>query len=267
MVSPDIGSTRNLAERWQGRWRLAIGSVSALALWTSMVGTALGGQSATISAGFTPEHLAAPTTISFGFRIATGDEVPAPLLGVELAYPRNLVFTTSGLGVGACSPESLELLGPKACPADSRMGTGSAIVGIRIGPEVVEESALLTLFSAPSTDGHLHLVVYASARSPVRANLVLGGVLLPGHIAVTVPPIPSLPEAPYVAVSRMQLTLGGDLTYYEHTKHGLVAYRPTGVSLPGSCPRRGFQFEAHFAFLDGTRTSARTTVQCPSPAR
>lgn len=186
-----------------------------------------------------------------------------PLLGVELAYPRSLGFGTDGLGVAACSAEALELLGPAVCPADSRMGAGSAMVGIRIGPELVEEPVSLALFAAPSTDGRLHLLVYAAGRVPVQAGVVLGGVLSAGRVTIDVPPIPSLPEAPYVSVSRLQLTLGGDLTYYAPTRRGLVAYHPTGVRLPNSCPHGGFRFAARFAFLDGEQATARTAVQCP----
>jgi hypothetical protein len=243
-----------------------MGSAGALVLCALTPGIAFGGQSASISARFTPEHLAAATTISFGFRIAASDEAPAPLLGVELTYPRELGFATSGLGVAACSSESLELLGPSICPPDSRMGSGSAQVRITIGPEPVEEPASLMLFSAPSTDGRLHLLVYAAGRAPVLAGIVLGGVLAAGRITVSIPPIPSLPEAPYVAVSRLQLTLGGNLTYYERTRRGLVAYRPSGVSLPGSCPHGGFQFAARFTFLGGAHASARTAVPCPGHA-
>lgn len=228
-----------------------------------MPGIALGGPTARISAKFTPEHLAAATTISFGFRIATAPSAPAALQRIEIAYPRTLGFATSGLGVAACSPEALETLGPAACPPDSRIGHGSALVEIRVGPELVEETVALALFAGPSPDGYLHLLVYASGRAPVIADVLLRGVLLPGHIDIVVPPIPSLPEAPYVAVSRMQLTLGGDLTYYEQVGGRRIAYRPPGVELPSDCPRGGFRFGARFAFLDGARASARTAVACP----
>jgi hypothetical protein len=263
VASPDNFSIGRLA-RWRQRCHhLALGSAGAVALSAFTPGVALGAQTATINARFTPEHLAAATTISFGFRIAAEEQAPAPLLGVEIAYPRNLGFGTSGLGVAACSPESLELLGPKACPPDARMGTGSALVGIRFGPELVEEHVSLALFSAPSTDGHLHLLVYATGRTPVLAGIVLGGALAAGRITVSIPPVPSLPEAPYVAVSRLQLTLGGDLRYYEATPRGVVAYRPAGVRLPSKCPHGGFRFAARFTFLDGERIDSRTAVGCP----
>ena len=234
-----------------------------LALCGVLPTVAFAGETVRISARFQPERLAAPTTISFGFRIASGAEPPAPLRGIEVDYPPTLGFATSGLGVAPCPPEALEALGPAACPPDSLMGSGSALVEMRIGPELVEETVALTLFAGPSPDGYVHLLAYASGRDPVIAEVLLSGVLMRGRVDIVVPPIPSLPEAPYVAVGQMQLTLGGNLTYYEHAGAKRVAYHPPGVGLPRNCPKGGFRFGARFAFLDGTSASARTAVACP----
>jgi hypothetical protein len=216
-----------------------------------------------MSAAFTPEHLGAPTTISFGFQIGQDGADTAPLTGVELAYPRNLGLATSGLGLVACSAAALEALGPAACPANSQMGYGNAVVHIRFGLEVVEEAVRLALFAGPSPDGYLHMFVYARGRVPVQAALILRATLLAGHLAVTVPPIPSLPEAPYVSVTEMHLTLGGDLIYYETIKGRRLAYHPAGVGLPSTCPRGGFRFAATFILLDGERVKSHALVACP----
>jgi hypothetical protein len=216
-----------------------------------------------MSVAVTPERLGAPTTISFGFQIGLDDAYNAPLTGVELAYPRNLGLATSGLGLVACSPAQLEALGPAGCPANSQMGYGNAVVHIRFGLEVVEEIVQLTLFAAPSPDGYLHMLVYARGRVPVQAALILRATLLAGHLAVTVPPIPSLPEAPYVSVTEMHLTLGGALIYYETIKGRRVPYRPAGVGLPSKCPRGGFRFAATFILLDGERVNSHAVVACP----
>ncbi len=220
-------------------------------------------QSARISARFTPEHLGAATTVSFSFRIIPTGRAPAPMSAVELGYPPNLGFATSGLGVAACSPQALEELGSTTCPANSRMGSGSAEVEIPIGPALVREDVTLQVFAGPSPDGYLHVLVYVSGEHPVYAQVVLAGVLFPGRLRLVIPPIPSLPSGPYVAVSHMSLTLGGNLTYYEGTGSRRVAYRPPGVGLPRTCPRGGFAFIASFAFIDGSHSRARTVVPCP----
>jgi hypothetical protein len=216
-----------------------------------------------MSAAFTPEHLGAPTTVSFGFQIAQDGQDPAPLTGVELAYPRNLGLATSDLGVAACSPSRLEAVGPDACPPNSHIGNGNAVVEIAFGADLVKEKVQLALLAGPSPDGYLHLLVYATGKFPVEAAVILTAVLLPGHLTVTVPPIPSLPAAPYVSLTEMRLTLGGHLTYYETVKGRRVAYHPTGVGLPSTCPRGGFRFAATFLLLDGERTGSRASVACP----
>lgn len=97
----------------------------------------------------------------------------------------------------------------------------------------------------------------------MQAALILTAELLPGHLAITVPPITSLPEAPYVSVAEMHLTLGGHLTYYETVKGHRVAYQPAGVGLPSSCPRAGFRFAATFIPLDGEHVHSHAAVPCP----
>jgi len=234
-----------------------------LVCFACLVASANAGQSAKIDATFTPERLGAATTMSFAFQITAEGQDPAALTAMDIAYPRNLGFATSGLGLAACSQATLEASGPPGCPANSQMGYGSAVVEIQIGPVLVKETVSLAAFAGPSPDGYLHLLVCATGIFPVQAVVVLAGVLLPGHLKIVIPPIPSLPEAPYVAVAQMHLTLGGHLTYYEEVAGRTVAYRPAGVGLPGRCPRGGFAFAATFAFLDSSSSRARTVVPCP----
>ncbi len=234
----------------------------ALALCACLAPGAGAAQTARINARFTPERLGGATAMSFGFQI-TASRAPPALKQVEVSYPRNLGFATSGLGLAACQQRVLETAGPSRCPANSQMGSGSAIVEIPIGPELIKERIHLAVFAGPSSDGYLHLLVCATGVTPVIAVVVLRGVVLAGHLRIIVPPIPSLPEAPYVSVAQMQLTLGGKLTYYKQVDGEPVPYRPAGVGLPDRCPRGGFAFGATFAFLDGTHARARTTVPCP----
>jgi len=243
--------------------RATLASVVALAACLAAPTPGWAEQSAKIHATFSPEHLGAATAVSFAFQIAGEAPAPAALTAVSLAYPHNLGFATSGLGLASCDPTALEALGPPACPANSLMGTGGATVEVPIGPVLVEEAVTLTVVAGPSPDGYLHMLVYVNGSFPVTAQVVLSGVLLPGRIAIVLPPIPSLPEAPYVSVAQMHLTLGGNITYYETVRGRRVPYRPPGVGLPRTCPHSGFAFAATFNFLNGTRAGAHTAVPCP----
>jgi hypothetical protein len=223
------------------------------------------GPPAALSAAFQPLRLGAATTISFAVRIEPTSEavVPVPISGVEVSYPANLGLATSQLGLESCSPAVLQLEGAEACPADSKMGQGRALVEVPFGPEAVREHIVLGIFAAPSNDGYLHLAIVAEGSYPVLARIVLAGVLLPGRLQISIPPIASLPGAPYASLVSMRASIGGALTYYEDVHGRTVAYRPRGIGLPESCPRGGWRLGASFAFIDGQRSHAATVVACP----
>ncbi len=239
-------------------------ALAALALTLALPAAALATRStAAIDAAFRPERLGHPTALSFAFTVTPADGPPSPLRALSIDYPANLGIATSGLGLASCTPLTLEVDGPGSCPPDALLGHGTALVEIPIGRTLVEENVALTLLAGPSPDGYLHLLVYASGETPVIAQEIIPGVLDPGRLELDIPPIPSLPEAPYVSVARMRLTLGGALTYYQPVHGALRAYRPAGISLPASCPRPGFAFAARFGFMDGSRSQAAMRVPCP----
>jgi hypothetical protein len=230
-------------------------------------------QTVRLHATLEPERLGHATTVGFAFQITTPTgKTPSPLTHVDVSYPGNLGIALSELGLATCTPTTLEILGPEGCPANSIMGHGTATAEIPIGPAIERETATITLVRAPTANGHLTLLFYADALSPVNAQLVLPGALLPagtprygGRIDIDVPLVPSLPDGPDVAVVKLTSTLGPEhLTYYQHTRNGhTTPYNPKGILLPDTCPHGGFPFAAKFGFQDGTRASAHTTVPCP----
>lgn len=244
--------------------RVRIALTLSLALCAVLPTAAQATQSARITATFTPLRLGAPTTVSLGFTLTTPvGETPSPLTALDFRYPASLGITTSDLGVAACDPARLEANGPAACPANSIMGYGSASVEVPEGGEVIPETASIALVAGPSENGYLRLLVCATGLTPVAARIVMPTLLIKGHLHITVPLVPSLPEGPDVAVVRAHVTIGGHLTYYEHAHGNTIAYRPTGVMLPRRCPHGEFRFAATLSFLDGTQAAAKTAVRCP----
>lgn len=222
------------------------------------------GPPAAVSAAFAPLRLGAATTVSFAVRIDSADEsAPTPISAVQVRYPSDIGLATSQLGLADCSPAALQLEGPEACPADSKMGQGSALVEVPFGPEVVRENVVLGIYAAPSNDGYVHLAIVVEGAYPVLARIVLAGMLLPGRLQISIPPIASLPGAPYASVVSMRASLGGALTYYEDVHGRSIAYHPQGIGLPDSCPRGGWRIGASFAFIDGQRSRAATVIACP----
>ncbi len=248
---------------------LALTTVACVCAFLS--GTAWAVQTAKLDVRLTPERLGAGTTIVFGFQI-TGAKggVPSPLTEINLQYPANLGIGTSGLGIESCLPATLEALGPGGCPADSRMGFGSALVEVPFGPIIVHETATTETFSAPVSNGQLALLFYANGEEPISTQLVFPAVVATapppfgGSLNTTLPPVQSVPEAPDAAVVRLNSTIGPlNLTYYEQIRGRRVPYNPKGIVLPKSCPRGGFPFAANFSFQNGSRTRATTSVACP----
>jgi hypothetical protein len=231
-------------------------------------------EQATLNASFAPDRLAAPTTITFGFHLTTTEgTAPPPLTDVDLMMPAGMNYTTTTLGLAICRPAALAAKGLAGCPANSRLGYGSADVEVPFGTGAGHEIPEIQAVSGPSPKGNLTVLFYANGLYPVYAQLAFSGEVLPdtgrfgSQLATTVPLITSVPGGPDVSVLSVTSTIGPrHLTYYKHVHGRLVSFRPRGVSVPERCPPGGFPFAAEFTFLDGSHTSAQTTVPCP-PAR
>lgn len=240
--------------------------LTALLLTSAALAPASAGASqlASISAGFSPERLGAQTTLSLGFAIRTPDgSLPSALTGVVFHFPRTLGLITNELGVATCSPATLAKLGPKACPANSIMGGGSALAKFQVSPEVSEETASLAIVAGPSQGGFVRLLISATGTYPVAARIVMTTLVLPGTLQFGVPLVAGVPEGPDVAVVEVKIKIGGRLTYYRRAHGRRLAYHPRGIELPRSCPHGGFRFDATFSFLDGSSAQAKTSVNCP----
>jgi hypothetical protein len=230
---------------------------------------------ARLHATLIPERLGHSTTVGFSFEIESSHHgVPPPLTQIDVSYPGDLGIALSGLGLETCTPAKLEAIGPKECPANSVMGYGNALAELQIGPEVIAETASVTIVRGPGENGHLTLLFYSDGKEPVSAQIVFPAVLLPapspfgGRINVHIPLIESFPQGPDLAIVRLRATLGPEhLTYYEHVHGRIVPYNPKGILLPNKCPLNGFPFAANFTFIDGTRASAQTSVPCPRHTR
>jgi hypothetical protein len=247
--------------------------LAAILVCTCLSAPAIATATETVSlhATLTPEQLGRGTTVGFGFQIATPDgKVPPPLTAARVLYPGTIGVALSGLGLDPCLPADLKTFGRAGCPPDSLMGYGTALAEIAIGPEILQETVQVEIFAGTESNGHLALLIYATGQSPVDAQVVFPGLLLPapqpfgGQVDATIPLVPSLPEAPNVSVVRFNSTLGPQhITYYEHIHGRTVAYHPKGLLLPNTCPPGGFPFAAELSFEDGSHATARTTVPCP----
>jgi hypothetical protein len=244
-------------------------SLALCLLWLIATPAAYASQSAFLNVALRPERLGGRTTIQFSFHITPhGEQVPSPLVSVNLFYPKNIGLVTSGLGLETCTPIQLEVL--RRCPPNSLMGYGKALVELPFGPKVISEEGRITTWMAPVEEGHLALFLYAKAQTPVLSEAIFTAQLLGapspygGQLAINVPLIPTLPEAPDASVVDMTSTIGPmNVTYYAWFRGRRTPYHPNGPRLPERCPHGGFPFAAEFSFLDGLQAHVETRVSCP----
>lgn len=226
---------------------------------------------ATLHASFSPDRLGASTTIGFGFHVSIpGGVAPAPLTSVELRMPAGMNYTTTTLGLAICQPQALLTKGIGGCPPNSRLGFGDAFVEVPFGTGSGHELPEVQAVAGPSHNGNLVVLFYANGKTPVSAQLVFTGEVLPdsgifgSRLAAVVPPIPSVPDGPNVSVISVKATIGpAHLTYYRRVHGRRVPFHPLGIGVPEHCPHGGFPFSASFTFEDGSSASASTTVPCP----
>ncbi len=241
-------------------------------LWAPAAGAVT--EVATLQASFSPDVLGASTTIGFGFHIATTEGLaPPPLTSIDLHMPHGMDYTATTLGLAICQPEALIKEGLAGCSPNSRLGSGSAIVEVPFGNGVGHElPEIQALMGPPTAKSNIDVLFYANGQTPVYAQLVFKGELIPSsgrfgsELNTTIPPIPSVPNGPNVSIISVQSTIGPNhLTYYKHVHGRRVAFHPVGIAVPVSCPAGGFPFSANFTFQDGSTAEATTTVPCPPP--
>lgn len=195
------------------------------------------------------------------------------MVGLDIDYPSSIGLAPGGLGLAVCSPKTLAAFGPAHCPADARMGAGTALAEIPFGTRTLTESAHITILGTPEQDGHPAFVLAVEGGTPLLTRIVFPGLLLPTgtpaqeDIQLKVPLFTALPGGPYAAVTELDASIGSPHLIYHEQSHGRrVSYKPQGVLLPDRCPRGGFLFTAKVTFLDGSHTAARGRVTCDAPA-
>jgi hypothetical protein len=223
----------------------------------------------TTAARFTPDRPGAPTNLSLtaSFLSSAGSR-PSPITKFMLYAPAGMNIDLRGAGV--CAQQTLQQLGPSACPADSRAGFGGGVGALYLPTETIHEPYTLDFFFATKRRGHLRLLIYTSALAPVGAELVLVARQVPAPkpyglgFSVEVPPISTFPDAADASIESAFLTVGApNVAYYEpvHGRRTLVHLR--GLIVPRSCPPGGFPTEGVADFADGAALTVKSAIPCP----
>jgi hypothetical protein len=179
-------------------------------------------------------------------------------------------IATTTLGEDNCAPAALIESGVAGCPANARIGYGSASAVVPLGSESLHETASLDALIGPPAENHVEVLWYVQAGQPVFAQLVLPSVLEEAEppdgeeLATSGPLVPTWPEGPDLALETFNSSIGPmGLTYHRQVAGKTVAFHPSGIRIPRACPAGGYAFAALLSFQDGTHTTSTYRVPCP----
>lgn len=237
--------------------------IAAAAAWAA--------ETLTVTAAFSPDKLGAPTNVHGTANIGseTG-ALPSPIIETTVMGPAGL--TVDVKGVGTCSPAKLKAtLEPNICPKDSKAGFGGGVGEYELAGERRTEPFTLNFYRAPNEDGHLVLLAFLNAVSPVSVQLVLTAQVVnepkPYGLGFTfkVPIIETLPGASPASAESIYITLGApNAAYFEMVGGKRKLVHVKGIIVPKKCPKGGFPYETQIAFQDGTTNTVKGTIPCPS---
>jgi hypothetical protein len=244
----------------------AVGVVCACLIFAAAAWAA---ETLTITASFSPEKLGSPTNVHGTATIgSTTGPLPSPPAEITVEGPPGLTVNTTGVGV--CNPATLEAKGPEGCPKTSKAGFGGGVGAYEIAGQVNEEPFTLNFFRGPDEDGHIVLLSYLNAVSPISVQLVLKAQVVnepkPYGLGFTfkVPPIESVPGASNATAKSIFITLGAaNAAYFEKVGGRRKLVHIKGIVLPKTCPKGGFPYQTNFVFEDGTSNTWKGTIPCP----
>jgi hypothetical protein len=236
------------------------------------VASAGAAETLSFQASFTPDKLGAPANLSataiFG---STEGAALSPVTKVTTYGPAGMALDVQGAGTCTVSAAELEAAGPRACPANSRIGFGKATGLQELAHERVPGPFTLEFFLAPRQDGHLVALIYVNAVSPASEQLVMVAREVrapkPYGLGFTfeVPIVPTVPGAPLGWVEHAFVTLGSANVAYYKTIHGRrTLFHVKGIVVPNTCPSGGFPLELQVENADGSTDAAKATIPCPS---
>ena len=238
--------------------------------WLLCAGQAMAAETVTITeAGFSPNVLGAPTNAFGSATIGSTDlPVPSPITHVDVYGPAGITLNLQG--TRTCTREALEKVGPQACPANSKAGTGGGEGTYELAHEIINEPYTLDFFLADNQPGHVALWVFLKGSHPVSIELVFPATVVTGPppyglgFSVEVPLIKVLPEASDASARTAFVRLGAGGTTYYRTVHGKrKLFHVKGIILPKRCPRGGWPVASTFTFEDGSTVMAKRTIPCP----
>jgi hypothetical protein len=176
---------------------------------------------------------------------------------------------SSTLGQSNCEAENLINRGLNGCSANARIGLGSATATVSVASGLIHEKASLDALIGPPSEDRLEVLFFVQAIDPVYGTLILPSVIQEDtapygdSLNTSIPLVQAWPEGPDLSLETFSFSLGPKGLTYHRREHGkMLAYSPTGIRIPRTCPRGGYPFGALLTFADGTQSATSYHVPC-----
>jgi hypothetical protein len=165
---------------------------------------------------------------------------PKVIKQITLRFEHGTVFDTSGLAVCRASDQAIKAMGASACPASSKLGSGSTIGATAGGARF---ATVVTLFNATRQI----IVLVTLNRVPItefRDQVQRSAIIVR----------PELPAG--VSLERLALRIG------PHSS-GRGSARKIYMRTPSSCPKsRRWKLVATFSYADNSSQTHTSTTPC-----
>jgi hypothetical protein len=226
---------------------------------TAPGGPALPATFATIKPTLSPDRLGAKAALTFTIQYAGGElGVPSPVRRSVLQFPAGLNLNIPHLR--SCIASRLRARGASGCPAQSKIGSGRALMEVHAGTLTITEEVALEAFLGPPQNLQPTFEILGQGYTPLDERMVFAGTVLPDkapygeELVLSIPPIPTLSLEPDASIASFSLTIGAS----RHRTRDANT-----VVVPSSCPTGGFPFAAEFTYADGSTGIATAAAQCP----
>jgi len=175
------------------------------------------------------------------------NQQPSPARQVTLTFPSGTKVNTKAVPACSASDTQLAQLGPAACPAKTKVGSGSG--------KVITPLVTLPLVDAKVTafnrKGGMILLVQPTVSNPVILRPTLAG----GKLKISVPQVCLVgtgPDCGEAVLADFTLSLKK------------ITSKKTGTYLttPRKCPAGGWVFKSAFTFKDGTTQALESKQAC-----
>jgi hypothetical protein len=236
------------------------------ALWASGAAAQPGtGPHETVNQRFTTTRPSAPTGLSFTgtYHAAGNTEGNPPFMRRIVFYPpRGMRYDTSVPKRCSASDIELRVMGPAACPAGSRLGSGT-VEGLILMPfahDVVFDHFKHNVEILNNTNEQI-LLIKSEGYTVVRGHIRPDGSMVWNTPAC----FPTPPVGNCVDDYVLQLKSSTVLPPYTRTSHGRVhSYATT----PPRCPARGYwRTTVRVGWTDGSADSVVTRQPCRRPRK